>query len=333
MPLSVADVRPLPKSLALAVLAPTVGEFLLGNIPISQYASVLVLVPLYGAGALLTREVARRLHAGWPTIALFAAAYALVEEGLVDQMVFNPGYLGYHSFAGHGEIPGLGISGTLLLASLALHTVWSICVPVAIMESFGPDSSEPWLGRAGLAVTAAVFVTGCTFLGVEQARSLSFVGTPAQFAVTSAAIVALVAAGVLAGRRRSPRGSSRPAPRPVVTGATAFAWTSAYWLSAELPGGDTIAGNLLCWSAAAVLGALVVRSWSRRAGWSADHRLALAGGATATYALWFGPSQAIEAGTSPAETTAGAVIFGLLALALIVFAHRAIIRTTRGECA
>jgi hypothetical protein len=321
-------VRPLLKSLVLVVLAPTVGEFLLGNIPISQYASVLVLCPLYGAGALLIREVARRLQAGWPTIALFAAAYALVEEGPVDQMIFNPGYLGYHSFAGYGEIPGLGISGTLLLASLALHTVWSICVPVAIMESFGPNPDEPWLGRAGLVVTAAAFVAGCVFLGVEQARALSFVGTPAQFAASSAAIVALVAAGVLAGRRPPPQSGSRPAPLPVTAGAAAFAWTSAYWLSAALPGGDTIVGNLLCWSIAVVPGAVVVRRWSRRAGWGAGHRLGLAGGATATYALWFGPSQAVEAGTSPAETAAGAVVFGFAVLVLIVLAHRAIMRAS-----
>ena len=52
------------------------------------------LMPLYGAGALLVRESARRLGRGWPTIALFAAAYALIEEGPVDQMIFNPGYLG-----------------------------------------------------------------------------------------------------------------------------------------------------------------------------------------------------------------------------------------------
>jgi hypothetical protein len=54
----------------------------------------------------------------------------------------------------------------------------------------------------------------------------------------------------------------------------------------------------------------------------------MAGGATATYALWFGPSQAVEAGTGPAETAAGAVVFGLLALVLIVLAHRAIMRAS-----
>ncbi len=44
-------------ALGLMLLAPTVGEYLLGNIPISQYGDVLVLMPLYGAGALLVRGV------------------------------------------------------------------------------------------------------------------------------------------------------------------------------------------------------------------------------------------------------------------------------------
>ncbi len=168
--------RRITLALGLVLLAPTVGEFLLGNIPISQYASVLVLAPLYGAGALLVREVARRLGRGWPTITLFAAAYALIEEGPVDQMVFNPGYLGLDSFAGYAEIPGLGISGSLVLWSLALHTVWSICVPIALVEAFDPTPTEPWLGRVGIASTAGVFVLGCVLLGWAQVDELDFVG-------------------------------------------------------------------------------------------------------------------------------------------------------------
>jgi hypothetical protein len=78
----------------LVLLAPTVGEFLLGNVPISQYGSVLLLAPLDGAGALLIRETARRLGWGWPTIVRFAAAYALVEEGRSIRWCSTPGISG-----------------------------------------------------------------------------------------------------------------------------------------------------------------------------------------------------------------------------------------------
>ncbi len=48
--------------------------------------------------------------------------------------------------------------------------------------------------------------------------------------------------------------------------------------------------------------------------------MALAAGAAATYALWFGPSQAAEAGTGATETLIGAVVFGIGALVLVVAA-------------
>src|ERR1700710_22196 len=164
----------------LLLLAPTVGEYLLGNIPISQYGDVFFLMPLYGAGALLVRETARRLGRGWPTIVLLAAAYAVIEEGPVDQMIFNPGYLGLPSFAGYAEIPGLGISGSLVLWSLALHTIWSICVPIALVEAFAPTPTQPWLGRFGFVGTAAVFVAACVLLGWAQVDELDFMGSAGQ---------------------------------------------------------------------------------------------------------------------------------------------------------
>src|SRR6195952_1098429 len=180
-------------ALGLVLLAPTVGEFLLGNIPISQYPFVFFLAPLYGGGALLVREVAPRLGRGWPTMVLFAAVYALIEEGPVDQMIFNPGYLGLDSFAGYAAIPGLGISGTLVMWSLALHTVWSICVPIALVEAFDTTPTQPWLGSIGHAVTAVVFVAGCVLLGWAQVDELDFLGSWPQFLVSGVAIVGLVA--------------------------------------------------------------------------------------------------------------------------------------------
>ncbi len=305
----------------LLLLAPTIGEYLLGNIPISQYGDVLFLMPLYGAGALLVRETARRLGRGWPTIVLLAAAYAVIEEGPVDQMIFNPGYLGLPSFAGYAEIPGLGISGSLLLWSLALHTVWSICVPIALVEAFDPTPTLPWLHRPGLVVTTALFVAGCVFLGVVQAQDLDFVGTPLQFIVSIAAIVGLVVAALVIDTPTQPDPSSS-APHPVVVAVAAFAVTSGYWLSTELPF-DGAWGALVavaCFAAAAGGGAWVVWRWSRRPGWDGRHRLALAVGAVATYATWFGPSQAAEAGTGAVEAAWGAVVFGLAVATLIVVA-------------
>jgi hypothetical protein len=97
----------------LFLLAPYIGEFVLGNQPITAFPTLVLLAPMYGGGALLIREVARRTTGGWPVIIVLAAAYALLEEGPIDQMLFNPAYLGLDSFAEQAPIPGLGISASL----------------------------------------------------------------------------------------------------------------------------------------------------------------------------------------------------------------------------
>jgi len=75
-------VAPVP---GLLFLAPWVGEYLLGNIPLGALIAVPFLVPIYGGGALLIREATRRTGRGWPTILILGIAYGLIEAGLVDQ--------------------------------------------------------------------------------------------------------------------------------------------------------------------------------------------------------------------------------------------------------
>jgi hypothetical protein len=81
--------RPAFLAVGLFLLAPLVAEYLLGNLPITAAGSLVVLAPLYGGGALLIREVARRLGRGWPTLLVWGVAYALLEEGIVTMSLFN----------------------------------------------------------------------------------------------------------------------------------------------------------------------------------------------------------------------------------------------------
>lgn len=69
--------------MGLFFLAPLVGEFLLGNLPITWLWALLSLAPLYGGGARLIRETARRLRLGWPGMVLLGLVYAVVEEAFV----------------------------------------------------------------------------------------------------------------------------------------------------------------------------------------------------------------------------------------------------------
>ena len=86
-------------------LAPFVGEFLLGNLTLADPWLGLLLAPLYGCGALLVRELGRRGAGGWPRMLLLAAAYALIEEGPVDQLLWNDSYAGENLLSGDSFIP------------------------------------------------------------------------------------------------------------------------------------------------------------------------------------------------------------------------------------
>ena len=56
--------RRIAPAVGLFFLAPLAAEFLLGNLPITLLAGLALLAPMYGGGALLIREVTRRVGRG-----------------------------------------------------------------------------------------------------------------------------------------------------------------------------------------------------------------------------------------------------------------------------
>ncbi|WP_216858156.1 hypothetical protein [Actinomadura verrucosospora] len=312
--------RGLLPALALFLLAPLVGEFLLGNQPITQLTGLVMLAPLYGGGALLVREAARRTGRGWPTMIVLAVAYALIEEGPVDQMLWNPHYGGFDMGAAYASthIPLLGTSVEMIEDVVLMHTIWSICVPIALVEAFTRDPRRPWLGRVGLPSVGVLFVAAAVLLGVAQAQSEHFVASPYQFAVAGAAIAGLITVGFLLGGRPAP-GSDADAPSPWTVGAAAFAVTSLYWLRDQLPEGLSTWWPVAAWLVVAGGAATLCMRWSRRRGWGASQRLALAGGALLTY-VWVGFTHAREMGVSIPVALTGNVVFGTAAVLLLLAA-------------
>ena len=145
--------RRIAPALALLLIAPLIAEFLLGDFNIRQIGFIAVFIPVYGAGALLVREITRRAHRGWPTMLLLALAYALVLEGFTNQTLFNPNYAGQHLLA-YGFVSALGTSFNFAVYVLTLHVVWSIGSSVALAEALaGARWREPWLRTPGLVVT------------------------------------------------------------------------------------------------------------------------------------------------------------------------------------
>jgi hypothetical protein len=310
----------------LLLLSPLVGEFLLGNQPITALPSLILLAPMYGGGALLIREGSRRAGRGWPTMILLAAAYALIEEGPIDQMLWNPHYGGTDMGAAYASthVAFLGTSIQLVQDVLALHTVWSICVPIAIIETFSRDRTRPWLGKPGLAVIAAVFVAGSSFLAVDQIHSEHFIASPVRFAQAAAAIAALIVAAIVISRRPVPRVEAS-APRPWVVGTVAFAASSLYFACEGITGASPAIPWLVVGAGLLLAGGAVALAtrWSHRRDWGAAHRLALAGGALLTY-VWLGFTQGQAMSVPHTTAVIGPIILGAAAVILLGLAARAL---------
>ncbi len=281
--------------LGLFVLAPICAEYLTGyddsvGRPIALLAGLLFLAPLYGGPALIIREVARRTSRGWPTILVLAAAFGVLQAGLVDQSLFNTSYRDIDYWAdmmGPTFVPALGFSPYLAVTFVVGHMIWSIGAPIAVVESLTTRRSAPWLGRGGLAVISVLYVLVSLVIFTDHVTTQDFLAPVPQLVVTSIVVVALVGVAFLPGSRwwpgradRQSASADRPesppekdAPNPWWLAVAALVLLSAYAMPPPTWWGVAVAVVLL-----AVTAVLVVLM-SRRNGWGQLHRLALAAGA------------------------------------------------------
>jgi hypothetical protein len=310
----------LPAAIGLVFLAPLVAEFLLGNLPIKMLPALIVLAPFYGGGALLIREITRRAGRGWPTIVVLALAYGIVEEAFTTQTLFNPDYMHLHlHLLDSAYIPALGIGAWWTIFVLALHTVWSISTPVALIEATVPrHASTPWLGKWGLALTAILFLIGAAANTAIGFRTDHFLASPAQFATSATTVILLV---VVAFRL--------PQPANTATGPAESVLSPWFFGLIALAAGSAILvvpPGWGWWAAAIILGlelgvAALVLFFGRTLAWRPAHKLALAAGAALSYA-WHAFIQAPVLGGTGLNVRIGNAIFALGAVLLIAFAAR-----------
>ena len=198
---------------ALLFLSPLIGEYLLGSLPASMIAILPLMMAMYGAGAILIREIVRRTGGGWASIVLFATAYGLFEEGFVTQSLFNPNYL-HLRLLDFGFVPWLGTALPWAIFVITIHVVWSITVPIALAESMFPAHREvPWLGTLGRVSYTLAFLAGCTLIAVFSYKQTPFMATPMQFGAVGALIVALCMAAV---KLPKPGSAAAKAPPDIV---------------------------------------------------------------------------------------------------------------------
>lgn len=194
--------------LCLFLLSPLLAEYLSGSLPATMLGILPLMAALYGSGALLVREVARRSGGGWAAIGLLGLAYGLIEEGFVTQSLFNPNYM-HLRLLDFGYLPALGIGVPWLVYVLSIHAIWSICVPIAVAEAMFPARrGERWLAWWGIALFALLFLAAAAMIAAFSYKQVPFLASPAQFATTGAAVAALVVAALTARRWQAAAGSA-----------------------------------------------------------------------------------------------------------------------------
>ncbi|MER7586709.1 hypothetical protein ABTW72_04140 [Micromonospora sp. NPDC127501] len=318
--------------IALLLLAPWAAECSWGGFAIDDFLPVLIFLgPMYGGAAILIRETTRHLGAGWPTIVLLAAAFGVLQAGLVDQSLFNSDFLDDTQYADTRAaaeatlVPGLEFSLRQAFDYVGNHIVLTICAPIVLIESFlGSDRRlRPWLGRSGLAVVTVLYLLGSLLIFASDGGRKNFLASPLQLTFAAMVVLALVTTALLphwrrpgrttggawrAAEQREPR-RSRRAPHPLWVGLLIV----LVHLGTDLTPGW--AGVAIALGLAAAVGGLVAH-WSSGVNWGQRHLLA-AGSASVVSAAAFAYLVPPYSPASPAAALAGDIAVTVITVALV----------------
>src|SRR5215469_5308500 len=128
---------------ALILLAPFIAEVLTGSTRTSILFVYVPEVMVWGVGALLCRELARRWRACGASLLLLGLALSVAEEFIIQQTAIATLPFPF-SHADYGRMWGVNL--VYLLFMLGFESVWVVVVPVQVMELFFPRAAEqPWL--------------------------------------------------------------------------------------------------------------------------------------------------------------------------------------------
>lgn len=266
--------------LGLLILSPICAEYL------SAYAAdtgdalallggLLVLAPLYGAPALLAREVARHHGLGWPGMLLLFTALGLVQAGIIDQSIVNHDYRGFPEWTQLWQptyVASLDLSFYALVAFTLGHAVASFAAPVLLVEVLSGRGREPWLGRWGGTLLALLYVVAWVILDdhlASEGWQLS-TGQLIGFAVAAAVLVVLAFRSVHVRRGLGP-GPAATWPVPPVWSLLLVGIVVESGL-----GWSIVPSALGVFCVVLVVVCVALLRWGRNPAWSVRHEVALA---------------------------------------------------------
>lgn len=280
--------RTWPAVLALYALAPIIAEMLTGSTAPLRWNNVLGIIlttGLYGSGAILARELVRRRGLSWGRLALLGVAYGALEEGMSYQSWFNPDWVNTHDAARLFQV-----NWTNVLIFTTIHVTLSILSSVVIAETLFPRlAGRPWLSRqgfVGLTLWLVVVVSWLFFsFGFLIFHGKGYDHPPIAYVIAPAIFALFLWLGLRrhkasASARTGSGDARRPAPHLWTLRIAAF--VAAFVVLVNL----LFVRNLIpiallpivIVAGVDLLGVLMVRRWSKRSGWGAQHRLALVSG-------------------------------------------------------
>ena len=149
-----------PPAIFLFLFSPLVGEVLLGSTTISHIYLFPLQVFLYGSGAMLIREILFLKGFSWVRVMLLGVAFALIEEGLADQSIFNPHYLGADNILQYGR--WIGVNWYWAEYLIGWHAIWSITLPILTTTLLFPSyRNTTWMAQDGVRGLIMIFVCSC----------------------------------------------------------------------------------------------------------------------------------------------------------------------------
>jgi hypothetical protein len=295
-------------AVVLLVLSPAIGELLSGSSPPKEFfnpVTFLTLAGLYGSGAILVRELTLRWQKGWPTLLVLAAAYGIVEEGLMCKSFFDPNWpdVGILGVYGHW----LGVNWVWAEHLTFFHTAFSIAIPILLVEMiYAQRRHDSWVSARvfRLLLYVMLFVVALGFCFFPSAEK-PFLPPPLGYGLTVVVVLVL-----LFWSRRLPacctcgheyRGVARPGRFSLVGLLGTVLFFAIFWI---LPKTATHPLVTIGWGAA-LPGAAVVLVLRMSGGgmrWDDSHRLALVSGAVGFLVL-LAPLQELDNPNRPDDTT------------------------------
>jgi hypothetical protein len=336
----------------LLVLAPVCAEYLTaydsstGDLLV-LVGGLIIFVPLYGAPALLIREVARRCDLGWPGILLLSAAFGLTQAGLVDQSLFS---LDYRQIESWDEtlratlVDPLGLSAANAMNFIGGHIIYSICAPIALIEAFRPHRSrEPWISRRVLGVVAGLYIAASALVLQDHLTTESSHASIAQLSGSAAVLALLILAAFAVSRRHTarrsgtdsnplvssdPRNSSAGGERPVPSARTTFLLAL---LAALIHSAATTWTGVAVAVVVLVLGGALVKYFSGSPKWNGQHIVALAAAAVfVRAALAFSYFPVIgDVSAVPKYTHNAVLLIAIVVISALAFRHATVGQKTR----